>query len=291
MQNILNLEAVTRVSSRSTHSAFTDLCAHPAGFLCCYRQAQNHMSADGSIEISLLTTAGDILQRQRLAITDVDLRDPKLAVDENNRFWLTAFSNLKQAKPVSACTTMLSWFSDDGYSWSSVHRFGESEWWIWRTQWHRGQAYGFAYNQPSEQLCLCVGHPNRQMHRVVKPVLSHQKHGLGYPNETALYIDNAGLMTALVRRDADSFSAQIGQSHFPYTRWNWQDLDEYVGGPDFIMLDKNYALVAGRNWTGSACHTQLWLLDISAVTLTKLFTLPSAGDNSYPGMVLDGNTL
>ena len=285
------IDTILRLSSRSKHSAFTDLISCGTELLCCYRQATNHISGDGNIEIVRMAKSGEIKQREKIAITNVDLRDPKLSIDANGRYWLIAFARYHAIDGDHKQTRMLSWFSDNGLSWSSVHEFGDNHWWLWRIAWKHNRAFGLAYNRPQNRLDLCIGHPHSQMYRQAIPAMSLDRDGLGYPNESALLISENATITALVRRDADTFTAQLGTSKPPYRKWHWRDLGDYIGGPDMIKLTDNTALVCGRKWTGKRFVTQLWTLHLPSAKLTPQLTLPSAGDNSYPGLVIDGDTL
>ncbi len=126
---------------------------------------------------------------------------------------------------------------------------------------------------------------------VSEAILSQQKHSLGYPNESDLRFTSDSTLVTVVRRDADSFTAQLGISKPPYRRWEWKDLGVYIGGPVMHLLSDDTALVAGRSWDGRALHTRLWLLDTVTGKLTTLSVLPSGGDNGYPGLSIYDNTL
>jgi len=291
MRNILQLHQLQRVSSLAAHCAFTDLIALDDGFLCCYRRAANHVSGDGSIDVVKLCKNGKRLFRQTLSFPQTDLRDPKLSIDDNGKIWLIAYCRQVKSDGSKVKTSMLSWFSDNGRYWSSPNRFGEHGWWLWRIAWHNNTALGLAYNRKANRLDLFQGHPQRRFYRHPVAALSLERDGLGYPNESDLVIDNNGVINALVRRDADSFSAQFGISKPPYHRWQWQDLGEYIGGPAMLPLGKEHFLVAGRKWNGDTFVTQIWLLNKSTTQLSECLTLPSAGDNSYPGLVLLGDDL
>ncbi|QJR81812.1 hypothetical protein CA267_014125 [Alteromonas pelagimontana] len=106
-----------------------------------------------------------------------------------------------------------------------------------------------------------------------------------------MLFDEDGSLWALVRRDADTFTAQLGFAKAPYRRWQWKDLGEYIGGPVMHRLSSEHALVAGRVWTGKQVYTQVWLLHLPSAKLLPLIRLPSGGDNSYPGMVIKGDAL
>ena len=91
---------------------------------------------------------------------------------------------------------------------------------------------------------------------------------------------------ALIRRDADSYSAQLGHSKFPYKKWSWIDLGRYIGGPVMLQLDNDFVLVAGRIVKHGRLVTGLLKMRLSNGACQELLILPSAGDNSYPGLVL-----
>lgn len=276
-----------RISSHASHSAFTDLIAFNNAFYCVYRQATNHMSGDGRIEITRLDSQLRITGRNRLTLNGTDLRDPKLSIGPNNTLYLVAYAKTTSGE-MPRRISMVSWFSSDGHSWSSPHRFGDQGWWMWKHQWYQGEAYSLAYKRAAQRLDLYQGHPRKTMNRRVTGILSLSKHGLGYPNETDFHIDKQGVIRALCRRDADNFSAQLGLSMPPYRYWRWFDLGIYIGGPVMKPLQGNDYLVAGRTWTGKKMLNRVWKLTFeqNQPVLTTICDLPSQGDNSYPGMVI-----
>lgn len=292
-KNILKIDQINRISSRSPHSAFTDLHNLPDGsLLCCYRQATNHVSSDGTLEITLLSARDrKVESRSRIAIAGVDLRDPKLSQGPDGRIWLLANARYADAENTTLKRHMMSWFSYDGTSWSSPHDLGLNHWWLWRIIWRDDEAYGFAYHRGHDRIDLYRGHPGKRMFCFKSHALGGASHNLSYPNESDMHVDNNSNMWALVRRDADSFSAQLGFSKAPFTRWYWHDLGVYIGGPAWVPLTASTMLVAGREWTGKALVTTLWTLNLSNKRLEKILTLPSGGDNSYPGLAIDGDTL
>jgi hypothetical protein len=288
---MLRIKSIKKISSNRPHSAFTDLVACGSDLLCCYRQGQSHISPDGRIEISRLTKSGQQVHRQWLQQAGVDLRDPKLIQLENGTFMLSAYGKQCDPKLSPTPTKMLRWFSTDGHSWSSAHYFGPSHWWLWRLRQHHGDCYALAYNRKAQRIDLYRGEAKKHWFCIKKGILSLAQHQKGYPNESDLWFDEKDTIHALVRRDADSFSALLGTSKPPYTRWHWQDLHQYIGGPVTTQLTANTQLVGGRIWTGKAFFTQLWTVNNHSGELTEIIKLPSGGDNSYPGLVIDGDTL
>jgi hypothetical protein len=280
-----------RISSRACHSAFCDLLRTSDGMLACYRQATNHVSADGRIETCLIDSEGNVSHRQRLWLDNVDLRDPKLSYLPNGRMVLIAYARHTTADNKTRFAQSLCWTSQDGKSWSSPRYFGPQGWWLWRLTWYKDMAYGFAYNRGAEQIDLYAGHPFKTMNCVKRGALSKLKQGYGYPNESDIWFSSETTMHAIVRRDADSYSALYGISHAPYTQWQWYDLHTYIGGPKVIVDSNENIYVAGRGLVNNTLKTCLWQFCQHKKTLTLKTILPSGGDNSYPGLVLQENTL
>ncbi|WP_081365701.1 hypothetical protein [Alteromonas mediterranea] len=297
MKKNMKLLDIKRISKPAAHSAFTDLIENPFDkssktLLCCYRQATNHVSADGLLIILTIDKKSfRVLTRVRIQENDADLRDPKFSYD-GKRLILTTYAKtyLDSGKMV---TKMLTYFSTTGQSWSGKNSFGNSGWWLWNHAWFNSQAFGFAYNRPSNTLSLYKGDPTRTMQLHKDDVFNLNKQGKGYPNESTILFNDKGNASVFLRRDADSFSAQFGTSKPPYTKWEWHDLGIYIGGPAAVALSANLFIVAGRHvdWETRQFTTKIWLFDSELKKLTQMYTLPSSGDTSYPGLVVEGDHL
>jgi hypothetical protein len=110
------------------------------------------------------------------------------------------------------------------------------------------------------------------------------------PTEATLVFDG-DTMYCLQRRDGKPNSALLGVSKAPYTDWTWNDLGAYFGGPNFIHLPDGSWLAAGRRIEQGKAQTVLCRLDVKEGALRPVLTLPSGGDNSYPGLVWHGGKL
>ncbi|WP_088330426.1 hypothetical protein [Lacimicrobium sp. SS2-24] len=277
------------ISARASHSAFTDLCEFNQHLYCCFREATDHISGDGRICILKLNWQGQIIDKNHLRIAGADLRDPKLSVDGNNKLILLAYARYRGES--GAYSQPLTWFSGDGFSWSSAKEIGHKYWWLWRLRWHQGQAFGVAYNRQAQRTALYSGHPLRTFECIVDDLFSLSRQAKGYPNESDMLFTQDNTVYVLLRRDADSCTAQLGMAKPPYRRWQWQDLGVYLGGPTMLGLDQERALVSGRVWTEQGPRTALLRLNLRSARIKLITLLPSAGDNSYPGMVIKHNAL
>ena len=110
----MKLFDLKRISKPAAHSAFTDLIENPFDesrktLLCCYRQATNHISADGLLMVLTVDKKTlRVLARIRIQEHNADLRDPKFSFDgkhsHNSLLSLTfslsnSFSLLKVFRP------------------------------------------------------------------------------------------------------------------------------------------------------------------------------------------------
>lgn len=289
-----------KLAGSAAHSAFTDLCYWKGHLYCCFREAQNHISKDGRVAILQIDLSGNVVAKTHITEPLSDLRDPKLSVTPEQQLMLLAYQRkFTRAGTVSNCQPVV-YFTSTGKSWSGAIKNGHSYWWLWRFRWHtthhatsntqNTEAYGFAYNRAANSIQLYVGNPGRTLNLHRKNVLSLNKHTLGYPNESDIVFDGKQAW-AVVRRDADTCTAQLGTSTFPFKHWQWHDLGIYLGGPCMIQRDNNSVWLAGRIWKDARFTTALFSLELSTRKLDLVAELPSAGDNSYPGLVVQGNTL
>ncbi|NCP65391.1 MAG: hypothetical protein GW836_12170 [Paraglaciecola sp.] len=274
-----------KIAYQGQHSAFTDLCLYRQHLFGCFRRALNHVSHDGVICIFKSDLAGNTKLVSRITLYGCDIRDPKLSVRPDGKLMLIAYVNFYDEKDRLSSGRNLCWVSQDGLSWSSPRQFGEVFWWLWRVRWQHKQAYGFAYNRGANAVDWYAGDPLRTFNKLTPRAFCLHKHGKAYPNESDIVFDQQHCF-ALLRRDADSYSAQLGCSRQPYKQWQWRDLGVYIGGPVMQLLTDDVAIVAGRIIHQQQLRTAVFTLQLSQATLSEPLLLPSAGDNSYPGLVI-----
>ncbi|WP_111976628.1 sialidase family protein [Algibacillus agarilyticus] len=285
------------------HNAFTDFVKFKNAYYICYREAQNHVSKDGLIRI---LKSLDLLHWQTVSILKFelsDLRDPKLSVSPKNQLALLFYH--KQYDSAGALLSNLSKvsFSQTGDSWGTPITLSENKWWLWRLTWLKEAqapfALGVAYNRASHCVRLYAGDPGRSFKCIQPELFSLRKNGKGYPNESEVIFLADGTALCLLRRDVDTGSAQLGVAKSPYKRWQWIDLRYYLGGPAMLQLSNGEIWIAARLFTKrNKPVTALLKLALSCnnvgeyrASLTPTLKLPSAGDNSYPGLLEDNGHL
>src|SRR5262249_50859627 len=176
-------------------------------------------------------------------------------------------------------------FSSDGVDWTAPQRILSEGDWLWRVTWRQGRAYGVSY--------LSAGSATRS------GFLYSSADGIHYQritefkapgvSEVTLRFLLGGEMVALARRESDNKHGWIGSSRPPYTDWEFHEIPRRLGGPNFIQLPNGDFWSAGREHFPDGPKTILARMTMDSYA--RVLTLPSGGDNSYPGLVWYDNLL
>ncbi|MBL8177756.1 MAG: hypothetical protein JNK48_23970 [Bryobacterales bacterium] len=287
---------VRRIWNQAPHNAFTDLVRFRRRWFCAFREGQGHASPDGRMRILTSQNARDWTSASLVQSARGDLRDAKLCVTPAGQLMLSGAAALTPSTPHRHHS--LAWFSNDGVHWSEPHPIGDPDFWLWRVTWHGNAAYSSAYstqvNRNLRTFRLYRSEDGRKFHTLVE--------NLGIPNspgESTIRFAPNGDAVCLLRRDpytgqppipASAATALIGRAQPPYTKWTWQDTGTRVGGPNFIQLPDGRHIAALRLHDNKV-RTALCWLDVDRARIEEFATLPSSGDSSYAGLVLQGGTL
>ena len=282
--------SVERIWDRAMHNAFTSLIAFNGKLYCAFRESVGHVSdINGSIRVIASEDGQNWHSVALLSELGTDLRDPQLSVTPDNRVMLNIGGSIYTAGKLTAMYPKVSFSNTDGESFSSPQNISvdpaikTGKDWLWRATWHNGKAYAGIY-QPSKE-------------KSVQLVVSED--GIDYKyittfdvidgNETTLRFNKNNEMIAVVRRGGKN-NGSIGISPPPYKNWQWNELGIRLGGPDLIVLDDGSMLCAPREYLPSKQQTMIARVDVTGKT-TKLLSLPSGGDCSYPGLLMKDSTL
>ena len=273
------LVEVRKIWDQAPHNAFTDLVRFKDEWFCVFREGKSHVSPDGALRV-IVSKDGEKWQSAALLTSDdSDLRDAKINLTPDGRLMLSGAEAMHDRSEYSHQS--LTWFSKDGRSWSKAHEVGDHDFWLWRTTWRKGKAYGFGYgtNKKARSIRLYHGDDGSNFEVLVKNAFDK-----GYPNETSIVFLPNETALCLLRRDGNPNSAQLGKADPPYREWTWKDLDVRIGGPHLTRLPDG-RLVAVVRRLDRVVRTSLHWLDPDKGTLTECLKLPSRGDTSYAGMV------
>jgi hypothetical protein len=278
----LELLWVNRAWKAGKHNAFTDLCYFRQRYYLVFRQASSHHSKDGVLRIMNSVQGKKWRTVAVLQNPVADLRDGKLTVTPDGKLQLLAAAAFHD-KTQQAYQSYL-WHSTDGKTWPEPQAVGEAEYWVWRLSWLRDQAYAVAYKCGSDRHIRLYQQKASAQFEVIAPRIYAE----GYANEAALLFDNQDTAWCLLRKDPDH--GQLGHSLPPYTHWQWLDIGCRIGGPQAIFTADGKMLAVVRLYNETV-RTSLVTLDQSTGELTEIMALPSGGDTSYAGMVLQQNKL
>jgi hypothetical protein len=106
----------------------------------------------------------------------------------------------------------------------------------------------------------------------------------GYPNESGLIFLPDDTAICLLRRDGAESNGMLGRAKPPYMEWSWKDIGVKIGGPQLIRLPDGRLIAGVRLYDGNV-RTSIVEIDAETAKVTELVSLPSGGDNSYPGLV------
>ncbi len=291
----LELDSVDRIADQAPHSAFTDLLEVDGRLYCTFREGDGHVyGADGRIRILRRDGDGSWRSVALLEETGVDLRDPKLSMTPDGRIMVLCGGSDYDGRTLRGARTRVAFSDEAKESFGPVSPIfvpdeirSEVDW-LWRVTWDaHGTAWGVLYQPRSEPslVRLMTSEDGRDWRFVVDLPVD------GVGNETTLRFGQEDVMTAIVRREGADARAVIGTAAPPYVDWSFDVLPEAVGGPDMIRSPGGDGwIVAGRRYGDDGPRTALWWRGDGGEWET-LAVLPSAGDTSYPGLVVDGDRL
>jgi hypothetical protein len=287
--------SVVRIADRAPHAAFTDLVRWRDALWCAFREGSGHVPGTNGV-IRLIRSADGEDWRTAAVLDEegVDLRDPKLSVHPDGRLMLLAGGSVYRGRDLVGAATRVA-FSADGETFEALApieleaaiRTGRD--WLWRVTWHGETAFGVVY-QPGGDGTIT---------RLLSSTDGVRWRTLGTwdldgrPNETTLRFLPDGRMLALVRREGGDRSGRIGVAAPPYTAWSWAALPVPLGGPELIVVpdpEREPALLAITRQYGDPARTLVARVGLDG-SFAPLLTLPSGGDTSYAGAVLDGDRL
>lgn len=291
------LISIERIWDRAQHNAFTDLVDFNGKLYCTFREGSAHVPSKEGMNGTIRVIVSDDGQNWRsvalLAEATYDLRDPKLSVTPDGRLMVVAGGSYYEGE-TRLHTKMWVAFSDKlGKSFGRVQQMifdakaSAVAGWLWRVTWQRGIGYGVMYNSAPDRNDALLLSTRDGVHFQTVTRFDLQ----GAPNETVLRFLPNGNMVAWVRRERESQNGFIGVSRAPYTEWQWKEQPRRIGGPEFTVLPSGQLIGAARLYLPEG-KTRTAVVSLTTDgKLEPLLMLPSAGDNSYAGMVLRGDKL
>lgn len=290
--------SVKQIWSNGSHCAFTSIERFNGRYYCTFREGATHIfdsngKAEGKVRILASDDGENWESVAFIGKEGFDLRDPKLSVTPNGELMVIVGGSIYRNKVLEGCVPHVI-FSKDGKSFSEPKpieldkKMHSGHDWLWRVSWHDDIGYGISYSKASNNEIKI--HLMKTTDGIKYELVKSFDHD-GYPNEATVRFLPDGRMAILLRRNAGDCQAMWGLSRAPYTDWEWKKIGFRLGGPDFIVLDDDRLVAGGRtHYVPYAAKTTLFTGKNNG-RFDEVITLPSGGDNSYPGFLVSGNEL
>lgn len=283
--------AVTKIWDKAEHNAFTDLIRFKEIFYCSFREGSGHVPGTDGIVRILKSTDGKSWQSvAMLGKVGVDLRDPKLSVTPDGRLMVIIGGSYYENGKLMGRHPHVSFSDKSGSTFSEPEKVSVdpsiASWgsWYWRVTWHKGVGYAMDYQiGPQERrgpsaMYLVKTKDGINFEKVSKLEID------GFPNEATIRFDKAGKMHVMIRREIEDKMGVWATSKAPFTQWSFQKMGIRLGGPNFLFM-KDGRVIAGTRVYEPKIYTALFSGKPGG-EMQQIFTFPSGGDNSYPGLVM-----
>ena len=291
--------SVQKIWDNGTYNAFTSLCKFKGRYYVAFREGRGHVfdengKAEGKIRILSSRNGRKWTSVLLVGEEGKDYRDPKLAVTPDGRLSLSIGVSVYVDQQFVTQSPYVS-FSADGRTFtapqtctvedSQDHQYD----WVWRTTWHQGTGYAVDYyTRKDGTRGLALMQTKDALHYSLLTELQ----GPDYANETTIRFLSDGRMAMMVRRDGGDCMGYWAVSPAPYTQWDWKRMPMRLGGPDFLMLSDEKVVATSR------CHhipgwatTSVYTGDAATGRFRQRLVLPSGGDTSYCGMLVENDEL
>ncbi len=283
----LELLSVNKIWDKAPHNAFTDLIQFHNRWFCVFREGTNHVSPDGALRVITSEDGENWESAALITSADSDLRDAKITITPEGQLMLSGAGALHDKSEHTHQS--LSWFSDDGFTWSKSYKTGDPDFWLWRTTWHKNEAFSFGYACGEEKSLRLYKSDDGKRFEILIENLDIE----GYPNETSLVFKGDSAF-CLLRRDGEKNTGLIGISTPPYKNWLWKDMNVRIGGPMMLLMPDGRFLATVRLYDtadGNSVRTSVCQVNPYVGNITELISLPSGGDTSYAGMAIFNDNL
>ena len=285
---------VRRVFHNGEHNAFTDLVRFRDKFYLTFRSCPDGHMVHPTASIIVLASDDASTWRpvHRFRVEKRDTRDPHFLVFGDRLFvytgtWYSGETTLPRDEYELNRHLGYAVWSDDGRQWNGpVLLEGTFGHYVWRAGTFGGKAFLCGRRKKDFE----VG-PRGEGHSVQSAMLESDD-GLVWRtrtlfqeergDETAFLFEPDGSIVAIGRRGGGG-AAQLLRSKPPYTEWERNDLDRYIGGPLLVRWGTRYVVGGRKNIGGKGPKTAMYWLQ--GDELHEFAELESGGDTSYPGFV------
>ena len=280
------LDWMQPVCADGTHNAFTDLVRWHDTYYLCFRHAESHMSMNGEIHVM---SSPDMKTWTPCGVLDTfgDDRDPHFAATPDALYVYFGTWDLRHGEghdlPNRGCVRSYFASTKDGVNWSKVQGVYEPGWWLWRVRYHDGAFYSAAYTSsrpaPPARETRLLRSENGLDWTLVAVVNKERMAG-----EADILFRDGSAPWIISRTGDKAGDAMWFRGDASLAQWTPTDTGVLIHAPVFAVW-KDRIFIAGRARGGEKHVTKVW--EIAGDAIQERITLPSGGDNSYPGLIPD----
>ena len=271
-------KACDTIWDNGLYCAFTSIIEYHGCYYIAFREGLTHAHDGdmGSIRILLSKDGYTWEESNIIESKGVDLRDPYLSITPDDRLMLLAGG--RQLNDGRFITPSYVSVMDKQGKFSEPHRISIKdnaktlEYWLWRITWYKGVGYGICYG---EGKAFLVKTKDGYNYTTVCEI-----EGLYEPTEGVIKFDSIGRMIVLARTGRN---AHFGYAQSPYKELEWQDSGYGLGGPDFLLIDDNTYICAGRRAIGKNFYTSIFV--VKNYKMEEKVCFSSYGDCGYPSLM------
>jgi len=286
--------SVDRIWDRAQHNAFTSLITFNGKFYVTFRESAGHVSnINGTIRVIVSKDGQNWSSIAHLDMEGVDLRDPQLSITPDKRIMLNFGGSVYIGSKRISMSPFVSFSNKNGKKFSKPNpveidsKIKTKHDWFWKATWHKGISYSAVYQVTDSGTTLQLVKSNNG----IEYEFVSNFELIGNPNETALVFTPDDKMIALIRREGGNGFGYIGASEYPYEKWELNELGVKLGGPNIITLPNGKLLCGTREYPPDFKKKMvIGLVQIDGY-YQKLLSLPSGGDCSYPGLLIEDDIL
>ncbi len=289
---------VNKIWDKEAHNAFPDLFKFKGNLYCAFREGANHVDNNNTGKVRVMRSKnGSNWETVALfSMKGADVREARLSVTPDGKLMAILAAGVWKDGSYLSLSPYVAYSDKKGNSFGALEKItvedsgGPAIDWIWRVTWHKGIGYGVMYRirgdrKAAEWEAHLLSTKDGKNYTIIKQLAID-----GNPNESTIRFDENDEMFIVVRREAGDQNGVLARSAFPYTNWSFNAIDFKLGGPNFLFLNKKQIILGSRFRENKTSSTRLFVMDLNAKVL-KTIILPSGGDTSYPGMVLEKNKL
>ena len=284
---------VRRVFHNGEHNAFTDLIRFQNRYFLAFRSCPDGHMVHPTASIIVLASQ-DLKSWEKVNQFSVpmrDTRDPHFLEFKGRLFvytgtWYSGETTLPRSEyDLNKHLGYAAW-SDNGRQWHGPAMLeGTFGHYIWKAAQYNGKAYLCGRRKHQFDVRPRGEGPEVESAMLVSDdgfvwktaSLFQEQRG----DETVFQFQPGGSVLAIGRRGSDK--AQILRSKPPYSEWNRNELDRYIGGPMLVRWGDRWVVGGRRNTNRGPRTSMCWLVGDD---LHEFAELPSAGDNSYPALLV-----